>query len=77
MKLESLQLDKFKGNALKREQMFSLNGGGTQTDPGTVCGPHGQSGEIVRFDYGYDSYRDGILTYHNRTNIVRQVCLQP
>lgn len=68
MKLESLKLDKFKDKTLKREQMFVLNGGGIKSDPGTVTGPHGPSGQIMTYDYGYDSYRDGILTYHNRSD---------
>ena len=73
MKLESLQLDKFKNNGLEREQMFSLKGGlavGTATPAGTVCGPHGPAGENVLYDYGYDSVRaDGGLTFHDRSNI--------
>lgn len=77
MKLERLHLDKFKENALKRQQMFKLNGGGVETAGGTVCGPHGPSGEVVSYDYGYDSVRtDGSTTYHNRTNVLT-VCLQP
>ncbi len=69
MKLESLKLEKFKDSILKREQMFMLNGGGIGSSGGTVTGPHGPSGERMTYDYGYDSHRDGILTYHNRSNV--------
>lgn len=80
MKLESLKLEKFNSNALKKEQMLKLNGGlmaaGTATPGGTGCSdgvcasnPTG----VYNFDYGYDAIRtsgDGSLyvTYHNRTN---------
>ena len=57
MKLESLKLDKFKNEALKKEQMFALNGSGTVT-PG---------GHREDYTYGYDSDRgNGWITYHNR-----------
>lgn len=69
MELESLKLDKFKKNALKKEQMFTLNGGGSVTVGGNVNGPHGPSGQMANYDYGYDSYRDGTLTFHNRSNV--------
>ncbi len=69
MKLESLKEHKFKDNVLKKEQMFKLNGGGTPTPAGTACGtanvyPY----KTWVYDYGYDSIRDGVTTYHNRTN---------
>jgi hypothetical protein len=68
MKLESLKLDKFKDDALKREQMFMLNGGGIATGPGNITAPH--MGRLANFNYGYDSHRsDGYLTFHNRTNV--------
>lgn len=72
MKLESLKLDKFKGSALKREQMFMLNGGGIATGGGNITAPAGAYGKLANFDYGYDSQRsDGnggtFLTFHNRT----------
>ena len=69
MKLESLKLEKFKDSTLKREQMFMLNGGGIATGGGNICAPHGSSGEMMNFDYGYDANRDGILTFHNRSNV--------
>ena len=67
MKLESLKLDKFKDVTLKREQLFTLNGGGVATGPGTITGPHGPSGANATYNYGYDSSRNGTLTFHNRT----------
>lgn len=77
MKLESLKNDKFKNNVLKREQMFTLNGGGTATPAGSGCGT-GTSAAYpnvnYKYDYGYDAIRtrpDGstYTTYHNRTNV--------
>lgn len=60
MKLESLQLEKFKADALKKEQMFALNGAGTRT-PG---------GEREDYSYGYDSDRgNGVITYHDRKRL--------
>lgn len=68
MKLESLKLNKFKDNALKREQMFTLNGGDTRTDPGSACEVD-QFGRTWEFDYAYDAIRDGGGTsLHGRTN---------
>lgn len=72
MKLESLKLDKFKGNALKKEQMFMLNGGGVATGSGNTSDV--SSGNCYNYDYGYDSVRnDGnggtYITYHNRSNV--------
>lgn len=69
MKLESLKLGKFKDNTLKREQMITLNGGGTVSSGGNTKGPHGPGGQNAIYDYGYDSYRNGTLTFHNRTNV--------
>ena len=76
MKLESLKETKFKDAALKREQMFRLNGGGTITSGGSGCYqstvyPY----RVWNCDYAYDSTRtnaDGstFTTYHNRTNHV-------
>ncbi|WP_293872334.1 hypothetical protein [Flavobacterium sp.] len=75
MKLESLQLDKFQDKALKREQMFMLNGGGIPTGPGNIC-LQNSSGVWENFDYGYDSDRGGgVLTFHNRT-LTKTLCLQ-
>lgn len=72
MKLESLKETKFKDAVLKREQMFTLNGGGTVTPAGSGCGT-GTSGSnpnaVLQYDYGYDVDRDGVTTYHNRTNL--------
>lgn len=63
MKLESLNLEKFKKNALKKEQLFMLNGGGTVTGEGSNP-PEDKRGPYY---YGYDSIRsDGRTTYHNR-----------
>lgn len=71
MKLESLKETKFKDVVLKREQMFTLNGGGTPTPGGSACKTD-EYGRTFTFDYGYDSIRDGgIRTLHNRTNFVR------
>lgn len=67
MELESLQLDKFKDSALKREQLFMLNGGGIPSPGGNINGEH--FGRPANFNYGFDTYRDGILTFHNRTNV--------
>jgi natural product precursor len=69
MKLESLKLERFQKDALKKEQMFKLNGGGTPTPAGQACGtanvyPY----RTWIYDYGYDVIRDGKTTYHNRTN---------
>jgi natural product precursor len=67
MKLESLQLGKFKDNVLKKEQMFMLNGGGIATGGGNITGT--QNGRAANYNYGYDAYRNGTLTFHNRTDI--------
>lgn len=71
MKLESLKLDKFKDSSLKKEQMFMLNGGGIKTGGGTICGPHGPSGLVQSYDYGYDIDRGGVgnITFHDRSNV--------
>ena len=80
MKLESLQLDKFKDNGLKREQMFHLNGGGTVTPAGQACGSNTVYPYTpIYFNYGYDVNREGLITYHDRTNyrnISAEECLQ-
>lgn len=70
MKLESLKLDKFKDNTLKREQLFMLNGGGIRSDGGNITSEH--MGRKANYDYGYDSYRNGTLTFHNRSNVEYQ-----
>ena len=70
MKLESLKLEKFNDKALKREQMFNFNGGGTATPGGHACQVD-EFGRTWELDYGYDAIRDGVLCYHNRTNRVR------
>jgi hypothetical protein len=68
MKLESLQLDKFHDKALKREQMFKLNGGGIETPAGNTCEKDPVTGVWENFNYGYDAIRsDGTRTFHNRT----------
>ncbi|SNR33160.1 hypothetical protein SAMN04487979_10388 [Flavobacterium sp. ov086] len=69
MNLESLKLDKFKDCTLKKEQMFELNGGGIKSTAGNICAFHGASQRLMNFNYGYDSNRDGVLTYHDRTQI--------
>lgn len=77
MKLESLKETKFKDTVLKREQMFTLNGGGTETPAGSGCGDNVSASNptvVYNFDYGYDAIRtnpDGskFTTYHNRTNV--------
>lgn len=79
MKLESLKETKFKDSTLKKEQMFKLNGGGTQTPAGSGCGYGTLTSDYYTsysFNYGYDVERtnaDGstYLTYHARTNVVR------
>ena len=69
MKLESLKLEKFKSNSLKKEQMYMLSGGGIATSGGNICLPDGNGCWII-CDYGYDAIRsDGSTTYHNRTNV--------
>lgn len=70
MELESLELEKFKENTIKKEQMFLLNGGGTATPAGVnYNGTHG--GRPAAYNYGYDVDRgNGWLTFHNRSNIV-------
>ncbi len=80
MKLESLQLEKFKNDVIKKEQLFKLNGGGTYTDPGVAYAPHGPEDEMMCFDFGYDSKRersDGswFYTYHNRSNFRGDDCI--
>lgn len=73
MKLESLKLEKFSESALKKEQMFTLNGGGTKTPGGHGCGGGTVSsnmGECYEYDFGYDIDRGGgHITYHDRTNV--------
>lgn len=77
MKIESLKLDKFKRDALTREQMFMLNGGGIATAAGNVCLYDSYSASWRNCDYGYDAYRsDGSTTYHNRT-YTDVICAQP
>lgn len=77
MKLESLHLAKFQGNALKRAQMFTLSGGDTATPGGHKdCGIH--NGQAASFDYGYDAIRDGgVITYHNRSNVKYSLSIAP
>ncbi len=79
MKLESLKLEKFKNESLKRDHMAFINGGlvGTLTLAGSGCGVNvlgSNPTAVYSFDYGYDSIRtreDGstYATYHNRTNV--------
>ncbi|PIF30772.1 hypothetical protein CLU81_1221 [Flavobacterium sp. 9] len=73
MNLESLKLDKFKDCTLKREQLFELNGGGMYSTGSNICAPHGASQRVMNFDYGYDSYRGGEVTFHDRSNI-KDIC---
>lgn len=69
MKLESLKLEKFKDYALKKEQMFKLNGGRVRSGGGRALGT--MNGRPCYFDYGFDSTTlDGLtVTFHNRSNI--------
>lgn len=77
MKLESLKLERFQKNVLKKEQMFKLNGGGTKTPGGSGCSDNVSASNpkvTYNFDYGYDAIRknaDGstYVTFHNRTNV--------
>jgi len=72
MVLESLKLDKFTVDSIKKEQMVKLNGGklmGMKTGSGVGEAMH--SGHWCRFNYAYDSARDSGVTLHGRTNIVR------
>lgn len=77
MKLESLKETKFKDAVLKKEQMFTLNGGGTVTPGGHGCGTGTSASNptaVLEYDYGYDADRVGadgkiFRTYHNRTNV--------
>ncbi|WP_428229139.1 hypothetical protein [Flavobacterium sp.] len=73
MELESLKLNKFKDVSLKREQLFMLNGDGIKSDPGNICAPHGASQKLMNFNYGYDSQRDGVTTFHDRSD-VKDIC---
>lgn len=73
MKLESLKENKFKDSVLKKEQMFTLNGGGTATPGGRGCGVD-QFGRTYFADYGYDAIRKDangreFITFHNKTNV--------
>ncbi|WP_166961531.1 hypothetical protein [Yeosuana marina] len=69
MKLESLKLNKFKGDSLKKEQMFMLNGGRVASEGGRTEGT--MNGRACIYDYGFDSTGpNGQVTYHNRSNIV-------
>ena len=66
MKLESLKETKFKDVVLKREQMFTLNGGGTVTAGGHGCGTGTSASNptaVLEYDYGYDVDRgNGMIT---------------
>ncbi|NNC70240.1 MAG: hypothetical protein HKN90_05380 [Flavobacteriaceae bacterium] len=70
MKLESLKLEKFKNNSIKKEQMFMLNGGGTKTGGGSNL-YHESGGYAFVVDYAYDVMRDNVsggLTLHGYSN---------
>lgn len=68
MKLERLQLDKFQDKALKKEQMFKLNGGkDTLTSGGSSCETDSFC-RVWEFDYGYDAIRNNGTSFHNRKN---------
>lgn len=69
MKLESLKLEKFQDSALKKEQMFMLNGGGTKTGANWCYTGGTHNGRAASFYYGYDSDRGGVTTYHDRSQI--------
>ena len=79
MKLESLNSKKFKENLLERSQMVVLNGGladaGTVTPGGWGCGTGTVSSDMdtsYSYNFGYDVNRgNGLITYHDRTNVVR------
>ena len=73
MELESLQLKKFKKDQIKKDQLFSFNGGGMPTGGGcNLEGTH--NGQTACYDYSYDAVRtapDGstFLTFHGRSNV--------
>jgi natural product precursor len=81
MKLESLKLEKFKPETLKKEQMLKLNGGLTDAGRNTVtpggwgCGTGTVASDpntSYSYNFGYDVDRgDGYITFHDRTNLVR------
>lgn len=86
MKLESLKLKNFLGFKIDNDKMSVLNGGLTDAGGNTVT-PAGHGcgyGTVASdpytnysYDFGYDVDRgDGYITYHNRTNLKRNVeCL--
>ena len=85
MKLESLKLEKFKPEALKKEQMLKLNGGllaaNTLTPAGSGCGYGTVASDPntnYSYNFGYDVNRgDGWITYHDRTNVLRNADCTP
>ncbi|WP_339834970.1 hypothetical protein [uncultured Flavobacterium sp.] len=71
MKLESLKETKFKDAVLEREQMFTLNGGLTDTSAsGQACGSNNvYPYQTVIFNYSWDSIRDGVQYFHGKSNM--------
>lgn len=81
MKLESLKENKFKDAVLKREQMFTLSGGGTKTDPGINCYHDKITGEGIGYHFGYDVDRvdengKTFRTYHDRSQAYKTICIE-
>ena len=81
-KLEKMSLENVKNKLTKSEMNSIMAGSGrnTVTSAGTQCGPHGQQGKYMKYDYGYDVYRYdrpdiNYITYHDRSN-VRNECEQ-
>ena len=76
MKLESLELNKFKNDALKKGVMSKLNGGKAQAGTETRGGCRADAGDPRgHYTYGYDSDRgNGVITYHNRTYMAGPSC---
>ncbi|NHN24616.1 hypothetical protein FIA58_002910 [Flavobacterium jejuense] len=80
MKLESLKENKFKDAVLKREQMFTLNGGGTKTGGGINCYVD-QLGQGIGYEFGYDVDRidengNAFRTYHDRSHAFKTLCIE-
>lgn len=45
-----------------------LNRDGIKSDLGTIRGSHEAAGMLATYDYGNDFNRNGVLTFHNRSN---------
>lgn len=67
--MESIKLKKFENEALKKNEMFQLKGGGgTVTSGGTNLTIYDDFGTCYLVDWGYDVDRAGVVTYHARKN---------